>query len=57
MKTKKFTSIDKFCKRVPIALERYYRDAISDNVKRAFALKKLRGCPHCGNCSVKQSKV
>ena len=57
MKTKKFMSTDKFGKRVPIDLERYCRDAIADNVKRAFAQKRLRGCPHCGNCSVKQSKV
>ena len=53
MKTRKFTNIDKLVEVMSFALERYYSDAISDIVKRAFALKRLRDCPHCGNCSVK----
>jgi hypothetical protein len=42
MKTKKISPAEQFQKSMSLTLEKYYSDAISDNVRRAFEHKRKR---------------
>lgn len=55
METNKLTPSEKFIKDVQLAMHVYYRQSISENVRRGLLRKKLLS-PRRG-CNVKQCKV
>ena len=51
---KKMSAVEKFQRDMTTGLGKYYKDAISLNVKQAFAKKRLSTCKNCNvnHCQV-----
>jgi len=47
MKTNKIDPCEKFSKDMKIAIDTYYRQQLSENVRRALARKKMFTCSRC----------